>query len=249
MTVTGKMKKAGVIVFILFGLLLLFDKLLMPMYISLGSVKIVPDVTNMDYESASEKLRMAGFEAIKSYHVKYLSKVDSNLVISQTPLAGMEVKPGRNVYLVVNRREKPSFPMPDFVGRPEFDARQAAARMEIVLTGVQVSTVTTLEENGRVLSQSIPAQTMVKPGTAASLIIGRYESSALGMKKIALPDVLGMSQAQAEQVITDAGLTLGKVTTEPSALLVPNTVISQKPAVGSYLSPGQPVELTVVTAE
>jgi len=243
------MKKAGVIVLILFGVAMLFDKLLMPLYISQGSVKVVPDVTNMDYESASQKLRMSGFEAIKSYHVKYLSNVDSNLVISQMPESGMEVKPGRNIYLVVNRREKPSFPMPDFVGRPEVEALQAAARTDIVLVGVQVSTVTNSEENGKVLSQSIPPQTMVKPGTAASLIIGKYEPSALGMKKIALPDVLGMSLAQAQQVITDAGLTMGKVATEYSSLLVPNTVISQKPAVGSYMSPEEPVELTVVTAE
>ncbi len=243
------MKKAVVIVLVLFGVALLFDKLLMPLYISQGSVKVVPDVTNMAYESASQKLRMSGFEAIKSYHVKYLSNVDSNLVISQTPQAGMEVKPGRNIYLVVNRREKPGFPMPDFVGRPEVEARQAAARTDILLVGVQVSPVTHPEENGKVLSQSIPAQTMVKPGTAASFIIGRYETSALGVKKIALPDVLGMSLAQARQIIADAGLKVGTVTTEYSSLLVPNTVISQKPAVGSYMSPEQLVELTVVTAE
>ena len=243
------MKKAGLIVLLLFGFVVIFDKLIMPFYISQGSVKVVPDVLNMDYEAASERLQQVGFEAIKSYNVKYLSQIDSNIVISQMPQAGMEVKPGRNVYLVVNRREKPSVSMPDLVGRPEFDARQAATRMDIPLLGVQVSTVTNPEENGRVLSQSIPPQTMVKSGTSASIIVGRYEASTQGTKKIALPDVLGMSLAQAQQVITDAGLTMGKVTTEYSALLVPNTVISQKPAVGSYLSPEQPVELTVVTAE
>jgi beta-lactam-binding protein with PASTA domain len=243
------MKKAGVIALILFGVLMLFDKVLMPLYISLGSVKVVPDVTNMDYESAAQKLGMAGFDAIKSYHVKYLSNVDSNLVISQTPQAGMEVKPGRNVYLVVNRREKPSFPMPELVGRPEFDARQAVARMDILLQGVQLSTVTNPEESGKVLSQSIPAQTLVKAGSSVSIIVGKYEAAAQGMKKIALPDVLGMSLSQAQQLITDAGLKVGKVTTERSTLLVPNTVISQKPAVGSYLSPEQSVELTVVAAE
>jgi len=243
------MKKAGVIFLILLGFVLLFDKLLMPLYISQGSVKVVPDVTKMDYDDAAQKLRWAGFEAIKSYHVRYLSNVDSNIVISQTPQAGMEVKPGRNVYLVVNRREKPNVPMPELVGRPEFDARQAAARMDIVLNSVQVSTVNKPEEDGRVLSQSIPPQTMVKSGTSASIMVGRYEAPIAGTKKIALPNVLGMSLAQAKQVITDAGLEIGKVTTEYSVLLVPNTVIKQKPAVGSFIATDQPIELTVVTAE
>ncbi len=243
------MKKAGVIFLILLGFVLLFDKLLMPLYISQGSVKVVPDVTKMDYDDAAQKLRWAGFEAIKSYHVRYLSNVDSNIVISQTPQAGMEVKPGRNVYLVVNRREKPNVPMPELVGRPEFDARQAAARMDIVLNSVQVSTVNKPEEDGRVLSQSIPPQTMVKSGTSASIMVGRYEAPIAGAKKIALPNVLGMSLAQAKQVIADAGLDIGKVTTEYSVLLVPNTVIKQKPAVGSFIATDQPIELTVVTAE
>ena len=43
------MKKKGVIFLILLGFLVLFDKLIMPLYISQGSFKVVPDVTNMDY--------------------------------------------------------------------------------------------------------------------------------------------------------------------------------------------------------
>ncbi|TLU84285.1 MAG: PASTA domain-containing protein [Chlorobium sp.] len=242
------MKKAVVIGLILLGFLVLFDKLIMPLYISQGSVKVVPDVTNMTYDDAAQKLRWAGFDAIKSYNVKYISQIDSNIVMSQMPQAGMEVKPGRNVYLVVNRREKPNFSMPDFVGRPEFDARQAAARMDIVL-GVQTGTVSRPEEDGRVLSQSIPAQTLVKSGSSLSIIVGKYEVAAAGSEKIVLPAVLGMSLSQAQQVIADAGLKTGKVTTEYSALLVPNTVISQKPGAGTYVSRDQSVELTVVTAE
>ncbi|WP_076790407.1 PASTA domain-containing protein [Chlorobium sp. KB01] len=242
-------KKVGVVILLVLGVIGIFDKLIMPFYVSQGSVRVVPDVTEMPYEDAVRKLRHAGFEAKKSYYVKYLSGIDSNVVISQMPEAGLEVKPGRNVYLVLNRRDKPTFPMPDFQGRPEFDARQAAARMELTLEGVQMSPVTNPEDDGKVLSQSVPPQTVVSSGTALSLIIGRYQESSEGLRKVVVPDVLGMSLSQASQVITEAGLNSGKIITEYSAILVPNTVISQKPAVGSYVAPGQQVELTVVTAE
>ncbi len=242
-------KKAAIIVLLCIAFVVMVDKVLMPLYISQGSVKVVPDVLNMQYEDASKRLRQAGLTAIKSYHVKYLSGVDSNIVLSQMPEAGVEVKPGRNVYLVVNKLEKPSFPMPDLLGRPELDAQETAARMDLKLQNVQISSVTKAEENGRVLSQSIPAQTMVKAGSAVSIIVGRFEVSAEGMKKLTMPDVLGMSLDQATQAVADAGLKLGKVTTEYSASLVPNTVISQKPAVNAYVSPDQLVELTVVTSE
>ena len=243
------MKKAALIVFFLIGIVVIIDKLVMPLYISQGNAKVVPDVLNMNYEDASKKLRRAGLTAIKSYHVKYISGVDANIVLSQMPEAGMEVKPGRNVYLVVNKLEKPSFPMPDLLGRPELDARETVARMDLKLQNVQTSTVTKYEENGRVLSQSIPAQTMVRSGSSVSVIIGKFEASPEGMKKVTMPDVLGMSLDQARQAVADAGLSLGKVTTEYSASLVPNTVISQKPAVNTYVSPDQVVELTVVTSE
>ena len=136
--------------------------------------------------------------------------------------------------------------MPDLMGREEFDARQIMYRMEIEVQDVQGSIVTRPEWDGRVVSQSIPANVMVKPGYSVSLVIGRYEAPAQETQKIAVPNVLGKSLAQAEQLIAEAGLSMGRVTTEYSALLVPNTVISQRPGVGSLVSAGQPVELTVV---
>ena len=240
------MKKAGLVILLLIGLVLIFDKIIMPFYISQGSVKVVPDVLNMDFEAASLRLSQVGLEAVKSYDVKYFPRIDSNIILSQMPEAGTEVKPGRKVYLVVNKREKPALPMPDLMGREEFDARQIMYRMEIEVQDVQGSIVTRPEWDGRVVSQSIPANVMVKPGYSVSLVIGRYEAPAQETQKIAVPNVLGKSLAQAEQLIAEAGLSMGRVTTEYSALLVPNTVISQRPGVGSLVSAGKPVELTVV---
>ena len=62
------MKKVGLIVLLLIGFVVIFDRLIMPYYISQGSSKVVPDVLNMKYEDASDRLRQDGFEAIKSYH-------------------------------------------------------------------------------------------------------------------------------------------------------------------------------------
>ena len=243
------MKKAGLIIILLIALLVVFDKLIMPYYISQSSVKVVPDVHNMTYEEASDRLRQVGFEAIKSYNVQYISQIDSNIVLSQIPEAGEEVKSGRQVYLVVNKREKPSFPMPDFLGRAEFDARQMAYRMEMVIQDVQSTPITTPEMDGVVVSQSIPARTIVKSGTTFSLVVGRYQMAVEGAKTVAVPNVLGMSLEQAQKVIADAVLPMGKITTQYSTLLVPNTVISQRPGAGTLVSADQPVELTVITDE
>jgi len=208
---------------------------------------MVPEVTGMSFEDAERALRKAGFEAKKSYNAKYLSRVDANEVLSQMPLAGSEVKPGRTVYLMVNRQDRPTFQMPDLYGRPEFDARQTLARLDMMLDDVQIGTVTGAEEDGRIISQSIPAGTLVKSGASVSVIVGKLEVPPQGFRKIAVPDVLGMSLSDAQQIMGGNGLSTGKITYEYSAILVPNTVISQKPGANAYVSPGMPVDLTVVT--
>jgi len=243
------MKKAGLIALLVLVALGLFDKVFMPFVVRSGSVAIVPDVTGLLYEDAAYRLERKGFDPDKRFHVKYLTGVDSNVVLSQLPEAGATVKPGRSVSLVVNRREKPTYPMPDLIGRLEGEARQALKRFDLLVDDVQLTTVYSSDEDGRVLSQSVPAGVPVKPGAGISVIVGLYEESDEGVRKVIVPDVLGMSLSQAERVIAGAGLKRGSVRREYSAILVPNTVISQKPSVSAYVSPDQKIDLTVVTGD
>jgi hypothetical protein len=60
-----------------------------------------------------------------------------------------------------------------------------------------------------------------------------------------VPDVVGAEQSAAEEEITDAGLKVGKVTTETSDSVPAGIVISQNPAAGTDVSPGTSVNLEV----
>ncbi|NTV91840.1 MAG: PASTA domain-containing protein [Chlorobiaceae bacterium] len=242
------MKKTGFIVLGILVLLVVFDRVIMPLYISQGTTKTVPDVTGMQFEDAVNALHAAGFEAKKSYHVKYLPRVDANIVLSQMPEAGESVKPQRNVYLVLNRQDRPMFSMPDFYGRPETDVRESLDRFEMTVDGVEFNTVTNPDEDGKVVGQSIPPATMVSYGSSVSLVVGRLDLMEEVRRKAIVPDVLGMPLGQAERVIADAGLTVGLITYEYSSILASNTVISQSPAVSASVSPKQEVDLTVTSS-
>lgn len=227
----------------------LVDKAVLPLYTSTGKGIRVPDVRNLPFDDAARKLKSSGLEARKSFNVRYLSDIGPDIVIDQVPSAGSTVKPGRNVYLVLNRQEKPSYAMPDLAGRPENDARQALARIGMIVDDVQFQAVSRSEEDGTVLSQSVPPNVKVKIGTPISLIVGRLAEEPEGMKRVVVPEVLGMSADQARSTLLQRGLAVGKITYEYSAILVPNTVISQKPAVNTFAQSGQQVEMTVVTKE
>lgn len=243
------MKKIWLRLLLLFLALLFVDKIVLPFYTAQGRQTTVPDVKNLPYDEAVRVLKKAGLEARKSYNVKYLGNVAANVVIDQVPSSASNVKPGRNVYLVLNKLEKPSFVMPDLRSRLVAEARQALERIGLVVEDVQTRMVTNPAEDGKVLSQSVPPGVMVKTGTALSMVVGRLEQEPEGMKRIVVPDVLGMSLDQARLVIAETGLSVGKITYEYSAILVPNTVISQKPTVNTFVPAEQAIELTVVGSE
>ncbi|WP_294343691.1 PASTA domain-containing protein [Prosthecochloris sp.] len=239
------MKKVLVVVVLLVAGYVVMDKFVMISYTRQGQSVLVPNVEKMSYDNALGVLRAAGLAGKKSYNVRYLREVDSNTVIVQRPVAGAEVKPGRTVYLVLNKREKPRFSIPDFYGRPLDEVRQILDRFDITVTGVQVQSVYDPAEDGRVLSQSVAPKTVVSSGSSISLIVGKAEVIET-VQKIPVPDVLGMSLKQARSVIVENGFNTGNVSYEYSSLLVPYTVINQKPAVNALAEPGKVVDLTVV---
>ncbi|NTU68571.1 MAG: PASTA domain-containing protein [Chlorobiaceae bacterium] len=243
------MKKVWIRVLLVFVGIIVFDRVILPFYTSSGRDTTVPDVRNLPYEEADRVLKRSGLHAQKSYNFRYLPDVSANVVLDQVPTPQSTVKPGRNVYLVLNRLDKPSYPMPELGGRAEGEARQALARIGMVVDEVQFRAVSNPDEEGRVLNQSIPPNVVVRIGSAVSLIVGKYEVEPAGMKRVVVPEVLGMSLDQAKSTLIQQGLTVGKITWEYSSMLVPNTVISQKPSVNSFAPAGQAIDMTVVTNE
>src|SRR6185503_15719603 len=55
---------------------------------------------------------------------------------------------------------------------------------------------------------------------------------------VTVPSVVGTTQAAAASAIAAAGLTLGSVTTAPSATVLAGVVIEQTPPAGTALAPG-----------
>lgn len=69
-----------------------------------------------------------------------------------------------------------------------------------------------------------------------------------GIEMVAVPQVVGLSQPDARQRLTDAKLTIGKlVTSDKNA--APDTVLAIDPAPGTSLAAGSPVTLTVSSGQ
>ena len=62
---------------------------------------------------------------------------------------------------------------------------------------------------------------------------------------ISVPDVVGLTQSEAEAAIIAASLSIGTVTTENSSTVPAGSVIDQAPASGSEVTLGSEVDLVV----
>src|ERR1044071_6983218 len=92
---------------------------------------------------------------------------------------------------------------------------------------------------GRVIKASPAEGTLVAPGSKVTL----YVSTGPAQKPV--PDVVGKSEQDAEQAISQAGFNGGNVTTDSTSTQPQGTVIRQSPPGGRPAKPGTPVDLTV----
>ncbi len=204
--------------------------------VSLGpGTNAVPDVVGQTEAAAAAAITGAGLV------VGTIDRVTSNTVpagsvISQDPVAGTLLSPGLPVDLVVSLG--PPIAVPDVTGQ-----LQAAAEAAITGAGLALGMVTTQNDPvvpvDNVISQNPAAGTLVDPGSSVDLVV------SLGPGTIAVPDVVGLTQAAAEAAITGAGLTVGTVAQATSDTVPAGNVISQDPVGGTLVSAGIPVNLVV----
>jgi serine/threonine-protein kinase len=120
---------------------------------------------------------------------------------------------------------------------------QAAASTAITEVKLKLGSVTEQNSNtvatGNVISQDPASGSSTAEGSLVTLII------SLGPPMVAVPNVVGLTQAAASTAITEAKLALGNVTEQNSNTVATGNVISQDPASGSSAAQGSPVNLVI----
>ena len=128
--------------------------------------------------------------------------------------------------------------VPDVVGLSQSNAESA-----IVAAGLTVGGVTTQNSDtvpaGDVISQDPVAGTSVAIGSGVDIVV------SLGPVLVTVPDVVGLSQSNAESAIVAAGLVVGVITTQNSDPVPAGDVISQDPVAGTSVAIGSGVDIVV----
>jgi eukaryotic-like serine/threonine-protein kinase len=222
-------------------------------HISSGQLA-VPDVTSQPVQQAQTELTDAGF---KSSVTRIASSRPKDIVITQTPAAGVTAAGGTTVKLAVSSGTKPVV-VPQVVGQTQGSAVNA-------LTGVGLKSVLhnvgSSKPAGVVVAQKPPAGKEVDKGSEVTLNVSTGTPSTTTVAtttttattatvpgsttaaSVHVPRVTGLAQTPALRRLNTLGLrphVVYKKSSEPA-----NRVLQQSPAAGSTLARNSVVSLVV----
>jgi serine/threonine-protein kinase len=219
----------GIVIFIL-----LLDNLIMPWFVS-SPETTVPQVVGLQVSEAINTLEADGFEPLVS-DTSYGLQVPVGAVFFQKPEAGAVVKEGRTVFLFVSGGLK-SIQVPVLKGKSILDAKFALERLGLKLG--RVERLPSSHPEDMIFDQQYAEGTKLKQGD----VVGVTISAGRGGGSIIVPDLIGKSLTEARKILADSSLIIGKINYQPSATLLPNTILDQYPSSGNTLNPGDAVDL------
>ncbi len=202
-----------------------------------GTPVAVPEVVGQQQSAATQALTDAGFE-VGTVTTIPSTTIREGEVTSQTPAGGTEAKKGSKVDLIVAGKSQ-GVKVPSVVGLKADQAEQQLKDADLKSTKIEVYSATV--DAGVVVSQTPQTGTLVQPGTEIALQVSKGPQPAAN---VTVPNVAGLSQADAESALQKAGL--DTVVLENYSQSVPSgQIISQAPAAGASVAPGTQVTLLV----
>ncbi len=194
----------------------------------------VTDVTGMPVDSATRALTRDGFTVSAENEQRPDNKLKEGLVIATDPPAGEEVDEKTEIMLIVSSG-------PEEVTIPSFDGfSYAEAKKVLEDKGLKVKKA---EEDSslpkdQVINSNPPAGEVVDFGSTVTLKVSKGQST--------VPNVVGMTKADAIDALEDAGLNVD-VTEDPASLSPEGEVAAQDKPEGTVVPPGTTVRITVST--
>lgn len=161
-----------------------------------GDKVAVPDVTNKPIAQARTTLEQAGFKVGTETEV-YSSTVSAGNVVSTDPQAGEQAQKGATIKINVSKGTE-QITVPDLKGKSADDAQKALS--EAGLNGQQGDAVFSDDvAEGMVAGQNTSAGSNANKGDTVVYHLSK------GSEKVTIPNVVGMTQAQATSKLESAG--------------------------------------------
>lgn len=200
-----------------------------------SSADRVPAVVGLREALAVERLRADGYPADVR---RAVNAAQVGKVIRQTPSAGAGLEPGKTVVIIVARRPN-TVDVPRVVG---LDVADAFERVQAAGLRAKSVNVFARQAKGRVVRQRPPARTEARRGATVVLSVSK------GPQLVAVPPVMGQTEADATAALRGVGLRVNIVRVPASGPAPEGTVVAQNPKGGVKAPKGSTVRLNIASA-
>ena len=189
----------------------------------------VPDVTGMSLAAAESTLITAGF-AVGTITLATSLTVPVGDIISQSPVAGTFEPAGTPIDLVESEGPTPLL-IPDLTNLSVPIATALLSSLGLVLGAI------TYQYDAVIIAGNIDGQSPA-PGSPASPgdVVAIVVSS--GLPPLTVPDLFGLTQTDAINLLLSLGLVPGAIGSAPSKFVPPGEVQAQNPSAGAAVAVG-----------
>lgn len=199
----------------------------------------MPSVVGMSKEDAEKAIKDLDPTAFVQYNDPgYSDEYDVDQVMKQYPNKDNDVKIGSTIMLTLSLGAE-ELEVPDVSNLSE-----ASAKLKLTDKGLKVKNdykPNDTVEKGRVISTDPVAGTKVSVGSTVTIII----SDGPANTQVSVPNLLGMSESDAKDALTAAGLKVGKTSYEPSTSYEVGQVTYQSESYKNKVNKGTAIDITV----
>lgn len=178
-----------------------------------GKVLKVPSVKGLNFEQASQLLEDQGF-AVSIQDSVYVDTARQLTVIRQFPDPETSVKIHRTVYLTITRAVPPIIEMPNLLNMSYRSADDYLKSVGLKLgdTSYRPDFAKNAVIEQLVNGKEIKPGTEIPMGTVVSLVFG----SGISDEEINVPDLVGLTTAEADALLSASGLSRGSTVIDPN---------------------------------
>jgi beta-lactam-binding protein with PASTA domain len=195
----------------------------------------VPDIVGLSQADAVAALEGVDLVVGEGTRVEDASPRDT--VLDQDPAAGTSVD-ARTAVDVTLSSGPTSITVPDVKGLPEADAVAVLSDAGLVVASTEQKTNASVPA-GEAVKTAPPAGSEVDAGSSVVLTISR------GPKQVEVPDIVGLSQADAVAALEAAEVTAGDRSEANDDAVAAGGVVAQDPEAGAAVDKGTPIDYVV----
>lgn len=201
---------------------------------------IVPNMVNVTIETAENAATSNKLE-IQIVGKVYSDEIPEGYVLNQNMQAGSKVDEGSVLELTISAGVEMVF-MPSVVGLTKEAAIALLEEQELKYTIEEVESMTI---PGNIVSQSVSADEKIAKGTEITLQVSGGMTGIDTTVEVPMPDLQGMDYTEAQNVLANLGLYIGKESEVYNNSVQKNGIVYQSVPAGNVLHQGDIVTVQV----